>query len=188
MYQEWQRTHPSSLTDLDPEFIASLNDQCRVDDSTPFFIKNIKGTEELCLLVAIDHHDPEERETPGNKRFQISLVGRSGDTYNFDVEEELLFDGENFCTFKYNLEKFSTQLPPTCSTEIERIDYFTMPMTESVIKSSDDAYALSVLPYIKDNHYLLHLMLDKFTGKTLFLIQQHIKQLPCPLDLETTCK
>ncbi len=98
------------------------------------------------------------------------------------------FDGDNLCTLKYNLEKFSTQLPPTCSTEIERVDYFTMPMAKGLIKSADDAYALSVLPYIKDNHYLLHLMLNKFSGRTLFQIQRHIKQLPCPLVLESTCK
>jgi hypothetical protein len=154
----------------------------------PLFTKNIKCTDELCLLLAMDHLAPEKRENSEGKRFQIYLVGRSGDTYNFDKEEVLLFNGDNLCTFKYNLAKFSEQLPPNCSTQIEHADHFTIPMAESVIEAADDEYALSMLPYIKDNHYLLHLMLNKFSGKTLFQIQLHIKQLPCPLVLESTCK
>ncbi|KZX80619.1 hypothetical protein A3715_37430, partial [Oleiphilus sp. HI0009] len=86
----WQREHPDSLNDIDPDFLSTLDDLSWHNDMMPVF--RLKLDEDVCLVIHMDYEDVSRREVETEKRFGVNTAKVEEDGYDVSHVDELLFE------------------------------------------------------------------------------------------------
>lgn len=103
----WKTTHPQSLNDIDPAFLALFEDHSWHQNTQPCFYREID--EQTCYLLWIAYEKASEKEDPTECRFSLSIVNRDNNTYCMSTAH----DGE--CIY---LENDFEGLQTLCLTEL----------------------------------------------------------------------
>tara|TARA_R110001606_G_scaffold164565_1_gene308963 strand:- start:1660 stop:2055 length:396 start_codon:yes stop_codon:yes gene_type:complete len=102
--EKWRRTHPDSINDIEPGFLAQFNDVSYKNDSMPFFQRYVGNNTHL--VISIDYENKGMRDFPDLERFKAFIVVAAKE--EFDGIEE----GPCFCTQDFKeFQEFCNQYP-----------------------------------------------------------------------------
>ncbi|GAC03352.1 hypothetical protein [Paraglaciecola chathamensis] len=102
--EKWRRTHPDSINDINPSFLAEFIDVSYHNDSMPFFRRYIGNNQHF--VIAIDYVNKSHRDFPDLERFNAFIVVAAKEEFD-GIEEGPFFGTGDFNEF----QEFCNQYP-----------------------------------------------------------------------------